>query len=511
MARRPVGFALVGLAIAGATAAAVATSRPWPERLPLHLALLVGAGLLWALAIALLPRLRRGRGEAAVLVAIALLVRLPAWLAPPAHSSDVWRYAWDGRVLRAGINPYRFAPTDPALAPLREGATPTEGDRAGPERPTPVDGPLFARLNHRDLPTIYPPGAQLAFLLAASLPLPALAGIKLVLGAADLGVLAALIALLRLRRGDVRAAAAWGWSPLVAVELGQNAHLDALPLLAATAALLAWEARRPALAGLLLGAATATKLVTAPLLLPLRSARAWVAATAVMLALALPFVVGPWGAGARVAGSTGEFARRWRGNDGAFALLQAGAERLACRAIVAADGTPCAPLDLRRHPSLARAITGRDSRTAVYPDELAGFAARSLVALAIAALAIALAVRRAPPETAMEWLLGALVLLTPALHPWYATWLVPLVALRRRPAWIALAALAPLGYVPLAGWLAGGPWRDPIWTRAVEHGAAWTLLLADALVERAARRRARRRDERLAGELDPDRSRATIR
>ena len=46
------------------------------------------------------------------------------------------------------------------------------------------------------------------------------AGLKCVLGACDLGVLAVLIGLLRRRGEDPRWALAWGWSPLIAVELG---------------------------------------------------------------------------------------------------------------------------------------------------------------------------------------------------------------------------------------------------------------------------------------------------
>jgi hypothetical protein len=465
-------FALCGLVVAVATGAAVASSDGWPERLPLHLALFVVAGLAWAAALALLPRIARGRRDLAVLVGVALLLRLPAWLRPPAHSDDVYRYAWDGRVAHAGGNPYRYAPADDALAPLRG------------------DGTLWSRINHRELPTVYPPGAQLFFAVAARLPLAPVASLKLLLAACDLGVLALLVALLRRRGADPRAAAAWGWSPLVAIEVGQNAHLDALPILCIVAALLALGSGRRALAGLLLGAATGAKLVAAPLLVATRSARAWAAALGVALLVALPYL----GAGAALVGSTGEFARRWRGNDGVHALIQAATDRIVCRALAAPtvprEGTPCdRPLDLWPHHRLAALVSGRGERDAVYPDEISGAASRALVALLLGGVLLAVARRRPPPALAMEWILGALVLLTPVMHPWYALWLLPFAALHRRAAWIALAALAPLAYAPMADWLRGAPWRDPLWTRLVEHGACWALLLAAAL--RRQRERAR--------------------
>jgi hypothetical protein len=63
-------------------------------------------------------------------------------------------------------------------------------------------------------------------------------------------------------------------------------------------------------------------------------------------------------------------------------------------------------------------------------------------------------------------------------------WILPLLALRAAPAWLALAVLAPLGYVPLVLASAGGEWREPIWTRALVHGAAWALLFAKGLTPR---------------------------
>jgi len=42
-----------------------------------------------------------------------------------------------------------------------------------------------------------------------------------------------------------------------------------------------------------------------------------------------------------------------------------------------------------------------------------------------------------------------------------------------------LAALVPLGYRPLAEWQGRGTWHDPVWTRAVEHGATFAALAID--------------------------------
>jgi len=100
----------------------------------------------------------------------AVVFRLTLLLRPPDLSEDVWRYLWDGRVARAGISPWAYAPDDPAVAKI---------------------APLVRKqVAHREIRTVYPPAAQAVFRLAAvdDSPFP----LKAVFGAADVGVVALL-------------------------------------------------------------------------------------------------------------------------------------------------------------------------------------------------------------------------------------------------------------------------------------------------------------------------------
>jgi hypothetical protein len=374
-----------------------------------------------------------------VLALVGLALRVPAWLTPPVHSDDVYRYVWDGRVQRAGVNPYRYAPDAAELAPLRD-----EG---------------WAHINNRALPTIYPPLAEAAFAAA-----PSLGAWKLIVALGDLGV----ALLLYMGLADWRRLVLWAWSPLVVIELGLNAHVDALGVALLVAGLVAWQRGRAGAAGALVAAAAAVKLLPAVALIGMRRRRTLVAAVVVVAALALPYAA----AGPRMTGSLGEYSRRWRGNDGLYALLYAGAERLVAHSRFAGR------YDMAGSPRLARLVTGRD-RDTLFPDEVAGFVARAgagAIFLAVVAWALW---RRASALGLTEAAIGAFVLLTPALHPWYVVWLVPLVALGGSPAWLVLATLVPLGYRPLGVWLAGGPWRDPEWTRLCEHGLTLVALAID--------------------------------
>ena len=58
---------------------------------------------------------------------------------------------------------------------------------------------------------------------------------------------------------------------------------------------------------------------------------------------------------------------------------------------------------------------------------------------------------------------GAFLVLTPTLHPWYLTWVMPFLAARLHASFLALIALAPLTYWPLTEWQSIGRWEEPAW------------------------------------------------
>jgi hypothetical protein len=188
--------------------------------------------------------------------------------------------------------------------------------------------------------------------------------------------------------------------------------------------------------------------------------------------------VGLWpyrGEGTAMLGSLGEYGRRWRSNDGAYALVHAAAEALVDAAYQPPFYEPWC------HKRLARLISGR-ARDTVWPDELSAALARGTVAAALLGLALWLARRGAPAaESALLLLLGY-QLLTPTLHPWYELW--PLAVLVLAPSGPRLllglggmVALAPLGYLPLGAYWQGAPWREARWPRLLEHGVGWLGLL----------------------------------
>ncbi|WP_433085436.1 glycosyltransferase 87 family protein [Dactylosporangium sp. CA-052675] len=369
---------------------------------------------------------RTGRRAALVLVLLGgALLPLAAAAHPPNSSDDVYRYLWDGRVQRAGIDPYRHPPAAPQLRPLRDDTL------WHPGAPWCVpDGCTL--INRPAVPTIYPPVAEALF--AA---LPARVGAFQLAMAALAAATGALLwfALASLGR-DPRRAVLWAWCPLVALEAGNNAHADAAAVFLAALALLLAARGSNARAGAVLGLAIATKLTPA-LLVPALSRRrplvALASAAGAVAAVYLPHVLA---VGPAVLGYLPGYLHEEGYADGArFALLGL-----------------------------------------VLPQALTAPAA-----VLILAAAAVLVWRRADPDRpwrAAAAMVAVTLLVAAPAYPWYALLLVMLVAYGAPAEWLTVAAAA---YLPQ---FAGDLGLSTATAQRIGYGAA-LLVVATGLALRA--------------------------
>jgi len=236
-------------------------------------------GAAYLVSCALVWRHGGSRRILLLILGIAAAMRLMALFAPPYLSTDIYRYVWDGRVLAAGINPYRYIPTDPHLEQLRD-----------PE--------IFPQINRSNYaPTIYPPAAQAIFFAATRF-----SETVTVMKAAMLAFEAAAIGLmLNILIGSGRPVARiliYAWHPLPLWEFGGSGHIDAAVVFFVTLAL--WL-RRPLpgwATGLALAGAVLSKLYPAVLFPAVWRRWEWrmplVFAVAIMLAYT-PFLGVGWG------------------------------------------------------------------------------------------------------------------------------------------------------------------------------------------------------------------------
>lgn len=288
----------------------------------------------------------------AALVA-AVILRVIFLPVPPSLSDDVYRYAWDGRVQLAGINPYLYAPSDPAL------------DR--------VAFAGRAHVNHPRLRTVYPPLAQAMFLAVAAaqeagggsptpsdqdVPDPFGLPFKLLFGAFDLATAGAVWWLAGARRHA--ATVLYLMCPAVILQTWESAHLEAASVffMVASAALLVrrhdWQA------GVALGLAAALKVTPLILLVPAlvggraKPARLLAGLIPALLIPYLPYLLTGGATGSLFQGGTA-----WTGRAVVFsALVLALVPRLALAI--------CAALALCGAVWIALRLRGRDLTAAAF-------------------------------------------------------------------------------------------------------------------------------------------------
>ncbi len=308
-----------------------------PDRLTSWAGVVPLAAVLWAAFAAgvLLVRRIPVRWAAPVILLGGIAVQLAALSAPPQGSDDLYRYIWDGRVQGAGIDPYAYSPAAPQLAFLRDRflwphhvtawcVSPGTQLYGAPHG---LAGPGCTLINRPIVHTIYPPVAEAYFYLA-HLVSPAGSGTTPIQAAAAVCAIG-LTVLLLLGLGrlglDRRLAVLWAWCPTVALEAGNNAHVDVLAAFLTAAALLVLarrgRLRRSLAGGTLLALAIWTK-VTPVLVVPAVAKRRWYAlATAGLFATVVVYLPHVLAAGSRVIGFVPGYLRQEGYNNGTRFLL----------------------------------------------------------------------------------------------------------------------------------------------------------------------------------------------
>jgi hypothetical protein len=405
---------ILGIALAAAIGGMAALGDLGLHARPMLL-LWGAAHLVYVLAAWLVLRRGAGRRTLWIVLGFGFLARLALLPTAPTLSEDVYRYLWDGRLVAHGVNPFPHAPADPALARFQDA--------------------LLHRLNHANVPTIYPPAAQGLFAATALVSATPVAW-KLLLLALETALVLALLGLLRARGLPRERLLLYYWNPLALVESFGSGHLDLAAAAFLALALWAYEARRPARAGIAYALAVMTKYIPALLVPWLVRRRAWAllaVAAAVSILLAAPFL----SAGSALTTGLRTYALHWEFNSAAYHLM--------------------------RHLTNSELAIRRElGAAALLASLVVAWRARSMPAAAFGCLV-------------------CFLLLSPTVFPWYAVPVAALLPLVPDPGMIAFSGLIALSYLPLPGYRETGVWSLPPWILAVEYGGLAAVWAAAAL------------------------------
>jgi hypothetical protein len=348
--------------------------------------------LLWS-AIVLWDR--NDRGSVWGFWCWAIGIRLCALFLEPTLSDDVYRYIWEGFLNTQGGNPYWTSPLESEVSHWSK-----------------------AYVNHPDLTSIYPPGAQALFTILSSL-VDDVWGVKLLSTLCDLGILWILFRQLGISRG------VWIYAlhPLPILENSSSGHMESWAIFAMMVAIAFPNIR---LLALWLGGMI--KLLPA-VLIPV-SLRSWKDGVVLFLLTATAyysFSLFSVPRGAQM------YAEHWSFHASIYPLLSL----------------------VIPHARLVVVVLG------------------SLVVMYVWGW-----VR--PFSRQAFWLSGTFILLSPTVHPWYLLWVFPLAIWHGHRAWLGLCFLYPLWYVALTTWdPTSQSWSPPLWPQVLSYGVFVALLLFD--------------------------------
>jgi hypothetical protein len=324
---------------------------------------------------------------------------------PTGSDDDIRRYVWDGHLQRLGYNPYLVVPSDPEVAALHTAET--------------------RGLNNPDLPSIYPPGAQLFFRVVTAIHESILA-MRVAFAICELAIVLILLDILRRTGKGSHWILAFAWHPLLATEVVGSGHIDIFGVLLLVLSFAALLRRWRTIAAVAFALAVAVKFLPI-LLLPLYWRRVRIRdallAAVVFALLYVPFL----DHGRTPVGSLGAYIQGFGFNGPVFEIL----------------------------------------RRVVPPYLLVGTAV--LVGILVAAWFRTKP--KDPSPDAFAWPMAASLFCAPVVFPWYLLWLLPFVrSIATLPLIVWTISVIPAFIVWHLRTL-GHPFVLPDWVMLLEYGA----------------------------------------
>jgi hypothetical protein len=444
------------------------SERPLLTYLAVYFFLCALYGLTWFFL-----RKRPGDGGSFwTIIVFGLLFRAAILPSQQIQEDDVYRYLWDGKVFANGINPFEYAPSEvnnfKALRiqnPENYYETYIERNERELEQldalkwASPKSLQYLERVNHSDVPTIYPPMAQFIFRLVHQIKPDSIIALRTGFLIFDIMTLVFIIGILSRLGIDKSHCLIYFWSPLIIKETFNSTHLDIIGISLLSGSIYFLLCHRHTLATLFLAFGFLGKLYPV-ILLPLylkacyekmdrMGEKPWLAPlgnSALFLGVTilgyLPFM----GIGMKMFDGLKSFTLHWQSNDSIFAILV----------------------------FIFKKVSGGLANETIWSNPLPIFLSKIAVALVLIGILFRLQYKGAsllaqPIEfvRGLFWVMALVFLLSPVQNPWYLCWVVPFLCVFPQRSWIILTGLVGLYYLDFyfdyqelqafSGWI---PWFE---------------------------------------------------
>ncbi len=353
-----------------------------------------------------------------------IVFRLTLLPLPPFLSDDIYRYVWDGFIQANGINPYLYAPNSEKLALFQSFYA-------------------FKLVNHPNLPTIYPPLAQILFFLAYLITKHSIIGIKLLIFIAEIISAILLTKTLQKLNLNLTKVAIYFLSPLPIIEFSISAHIDSVGLMFLFLLIYSLTLKKTKLSAFSFANAILIKIlpiILLPILIKLYKNLLFTFIITFLLIVCLLYL--PYlSIGIKVLGSLGNFAKDFYFNSSIFSILYF--------------------------------LTNNNHLSA------------SICYILLVLWILLITFKSTNFINASFWVFIGFYVFSPIVHPWYLTWIMPfLVFCPSRKLFYAVFWLmisCQSSYYVLVNYKQNGIWQDSAIIRVIEYVPFFALLGQDLL------------------------------
>jgi hypothetical protein len=424
------------------------SERPILEYLFIYFSLFV----LYALACAHIFKSAWNQKTFWTLIVFGLLFRAAILPSQQIQEDDVYRYLWDGKVFAHGINPFKFAPDEISEYKSLKIQEPVYFNSRYDEQSQNELAILndlkwehdtalrfMERINHADVPTIYPPLAQIVFRLSQHIKADSIVTLRILFLAFDLMGMVFIVLTLRSLNLNQNFSLVYFWSPLILKETFNSTHLDIIGISCLCVSVYFLVRGRMTGSIFFLALSVLGKLYSG-ILLPFYLQKSWMLARqkgngdaripalqlflfcAVVGVCYLPFI----GIGEKAFEGLKTYSMYWQSNDSLFALLLYFLKDI---------------IEL-----------GVDAEIPVFGNSM--ILGKSIMALVVLGSVATLLIKNIPDaDSTEEWVRNLFIVMTlvflisPVQNPWYLCWVIPFLCLFHSRSLILLTGLVGLYYL----------------------------------------------------------------
>jgi len=376
------------------------------------------------------------------IIIFALMFRIT--LLPATPSDDIYRYLWEGKLQLNGINPYSHPPESSSLEYLRDG--------------------FFSDINHKHLSTIYPPLTLMVFAIADYVS-HTIISMKSVFLIFDILSIFILLRFLRVMGKDPLNVLTYAWSPLILISFAARGHCDSLQIFLVILALYLCAMRKNLRTVVSIGLAAMSKfifIIIAPFLIPGKKLRYVIVLCSVIAVLYLPYM----SAGKGLFSTLLHFGTQYHFNDSAHFLIfcLCIGSPLASKIITALIFGAVLLFLYKKYLHFLITDNNRNKGNVEMNNFVLNYA---FVAI------------------------GTFLVLTPTLHPWYLTWIVPFLCFNKNRAWLVLTGTVICYYFmshelfsKMIWYNDEWVWKEVHWLKLPEYLPFYILLVYGWLIKK---------------------------